>query len=289
MSDSGLVWRTGKAKTINDLTVAETARALWSRKWWVVITSVAFALVGVVYAMLATVWYQADVVVTFSEKRPAGTAALAQLGGLAGLAGIGIGVNDSSEPLAVLRSKGLAQRFIVDRRLISELTTGPTFGMSGLADLRDAVQNFDKEIRTVSEDKKSGLVTLSIKWTDPATASDWANALIQQANDELRTRAEQDASRNLRYLQQELASTSVLSLQQAIGRLVENEMQKAMLAKGSQEYAFRVIDPATVPKYCVSPRRALIALGSLVFGLLLSATVAIAAHVYIADAPKLKG
>jgi uncharacterized protein involved in exopolysaccharide biosynthesis len=208
------------------------------------------------------------------------------LGGLAGLGGIGIGANDSSEPLAVLRSKGLAQRFIVDRHLVDELTSGPTFSVYGTADIRDAVRNFDKMVRTVTEDKKSGLVTLSIRWTDPDIASDWANALVQRANDELRSRAEQDATRNLRYLQQELASTSVLPLQQAIGRLVENEMQKAMLAKGSQEYAFRVIDPATAPKYRVSPARLLAVLGSLVLGLFVSVASIMALHVCVADAPR---
>ncbi len=288
MSESGLAARAGRANTLTNLTVLEIVGVVWARKWWVLLTSAMFALAGLAYAFLATVWYQADVVVSFSEKRPAGSAALAQLGGLAGLAGIGIGANDSSEPMAVLRSKGLVQRFIVDRHLVAELTSGPTFGVSGTADIRDAVQNFDKMVRTVSEDKKSGLVTLSIRWTDSGIASDWANALIQRANDELRSRAEQDATRNLRYLQQELASTSVLPLQQAIGRLIENEMQKAMLAKGSQEYAFRVIDPATVPKYRISPVRSLIVLSSLVLGLLVSAATVMVLHVCVADTLRTK-
>ena len=41
----------------------------------------------------------------------------------------------------------------------------------------EAFRMFDKNIRLVSVDRKSGLVTLTIDWKDPALAAAWANSL----------------------------------------------------------------------------------------------------------------
>jgi uncharacterized protein involved in exopolysaccharide biosynthesis len=85
----------------------------------------------------------------------------------------------------------------------------------------------------------------------------------------MRARALGEAEANVAFLQAELESTNVVTLQQSIGRLLETEMQKLMLARGSEEYAFRVIDPAQIAKEPDKPNRALvIALGFLAGGLL---------------------
>jgi uncharacterized protein involved in exopolysaccharide biosynthesis len=67
-------------------------------------------------------------------------------------------------------------------------------------------------------------------------------------------------------LQREIAATSVVSLQQSMGRVLEGEMQKLMLARGNEEFAFKVIDRATPPKKRDTPKRALIAIVSLLTG-----------------------
>jgi uncharacterized protein involved in exopolysaccharide biosynthesis len=67
-------------------------------------------------------------------------------------------------------------------------------------------------------------------------------------------------------LQREIAATSVVSLQQSMGRVLEGEMQKLMLARGNEEFAFKVIDRATPPKQREAPNRRLIALVSMLAG-----------------------
>jgi uncharacterized protein involved in exopolysaccharide biosynthesis len=127
-------------------------------------------------------------------------------------------------------------------------------------DIRDALKFFVEDVRTVSEDKKTGLVTLSVTWTDPETAAIWANELAKRLNDRVRNQALVESSRNVAYLQKEIASTSVVSLQQSMGRVLEGEMQKLMLARGNEEFAFKVIDKATPPKKRDSPKRVLVAI-----------------------------
>jgi uncharacterized protein involved in exopolysaccharide biosynthesis len=109
-------------------------------------------------------------------------------------------------------------------------------------------------------------VTLSIRWKDPDTAAEWANVLVQRLNDRLRQQALTESERNVAYLQKEMAATSVVSLQQSMGRVLEGEMQKLMLARGNEEFAFKVIDRATPPKLRESPKRSLIAIVSMLAG-----------------------
>jgi uncharacterized protein involved in exopolysaccharide biosynthesis len=92
---------------------------------------------------------------------------------------------------------------------------------------------------------------------------------VIRLNERLRERALQEAETNVAFLQTELGQTSVVTLQQSIGRLLESELQKLMLARGNEEFAFRVIDAASPPKERVRPKRALIAVvGTMLGGML---------------------
>ena len=145
-------------------------------------------------------------------------------------------------------------------------------------DVRDAVKYFDRKVRRVSEDRRSGMVTLSIEWKDPDVAAEWANLIATRVNEQMRQRALADARANVDYLQREIAATNLVALQQAIGRLLELELQKFMFAKGNQEFSFRVVDKAQIPKKRSRPNRALIMASSVVLGGLLSIAILLFRH-----------
>jgi uncharacterized protein involved in exopolysaccharide biosynthesis len=230
---------------------------IWSGRWLIIAITALFAIGGVTYAMLAQEWWRAEVVLAPTDKK-ALPGALGQLGGLASLAGVSLDGSGNKEPLAVLRSKALSREFIIDKDIAELLNERSIFSLGEPLDLRDAVRFFEREVRFVNEDKKNGLVTLSIRWRDPATAAIWANEMVRVLNNRLRDKALQEAERNVAYLRQEMAASSVVSLQQPMGRVLEGEMQKLMLARGNEEFAFKVIDPAMPPKLRDWPKRALI-------------------------------
>jgi uncharacterized protein involved in exopolysaccharide biosynthesis len=129
----------------------------------------------------------------------------------------------------------------------------------------------------VSDDKRTGLVTIAIEWRDGAIAADWANKLTRQVNEEMRLRALDEAIRNMSYLREQLTATDTVSLQQAIARLLEGEMQNAMLAQGTSEFAFRVIDEAKAPARRSRPKRVVIVVLAFMAGLALSIVGALVA------------
>jgi uncharacterized protein involved in exopolysaccharide biosynthesis len=265
-----------------EITIGDLVRLLWKRKWWVAAVVGGFALAGLLYALVATPRYQAEVVVMPVGKSPL-SGSLGQLGGLASLAGISIDSGDSTQgPLAVLKSKALAREFIEKHGLVEELARSakPLIALPGgkgadAPDIRDALTFFDEKIRRISEDRKSGLIMLDVTWSDGRVAADWANELIANVNGKLRAQAEAEAEKNVSYLQREIAGTSVPSLQQSLSKILEGEMQKLLLAKGNDQFAFKVIDPAMAPRLATFPKKTLIVIGSTLLGLILAVILVI--------------
>lgn len=247
---------------------------LWQGKWLVITVTMVFALGSVAYALLAEEWYRSEVLLApADEKSTSGLGG--QLGGLAALAGVSVGGGDSAEALAFLESREFARNFIEDYDLVPVFFADQWDAVDGQwlgadpeewPEIRDAVKYFHDNVLRVSQDRQSGLVTLAVAWIDPQVAADWAGSLVDRLNKRLRDRALKEAEANVAYLQAELAQTGVVTLQQSIGRLLESELQKLMLARGNEEFAFRVIDEAVPPKEPVRPKRALIAVLGMLLG-----------------------
>ena len=95
--------------------------------------------------------------------------------------------------------------------------------------------------------------------------------MILLANNELRNQAIELGQKSIEFLNDELAKTNVVEIQQSIFNLIEAQIQNIMLANVRDEYAFRVIDPAGMPDLDDhwSPNRPLIVLVFLGIGLML--------------------
>lgn len=265
---------TNNSSEANSLDLFALVAMLWREKLIVVATVAVCAIAGVAYALLATPVYKAEIVMTPAGQRTP-SASLGQLSGLAALAGVNLGSEGTTTPLAVLKSREFAEEFIREDKLEAILVDD--FGdPSEDLDIRDALHVFLKDVRVVSEDKKAGTVTLSIYWEDPVVAAEWANSYIERLNARLRARALADAERNVKFLQQEIANTTIVSVQQSVGRILEAEMQQYMLAKGDVEYAYKVVDRASPPKSRESPKRVLVVLLSVLIGAVLAVLVVIA-------------
>jgi len=60
--------------------------------------------------------------------------------------------------------------------------------------------------------------------------------------------------------------------------LLESELPKLMLAKGNEEFAFKIVDPAVSPKHRVRPKRALTAVIGTILGGLLGMFIVLVGH-----------
>lgn len=270
-----------------ELDLRLAARLLWQKRRYLLASCLCTTGIAIAYAFLAPQWFKADVVVAMTETKGGGLN-VGQLGGLASLAGIALpSMTENATPMGVLNSRELAREFVVAHdlgRLFFPRSWPKVEGSAqppesrSTKDVRDAVKYFIERVRSVSEDKKTGLITLSIRWKDPALAATWANEYVKRTNELLRDRALRDSERNVKFLQEQIATSSIPSLQESLGRVLESEMQKFLLARGNEEFAFKVVDPAYAPKFRDSPKRVLVVLAGFLLGLIGSAMAMLFLH-----------
>lgn len=262
---------------------------LWVKRWWVVLSALAFTVLFVALASFATPVYVATTILVpnSSERSTTGLlgSALGQLGSIASIAGFAVGNADSEteEAIAVLQSREFTERFILENNLLPVLFAKKWDSANGRwKDAKKAptpfkaYSYFNAKIRSVSRDKKTGLVTLSIRWTDRLAAAAWANELVQRLNAEMRTRAIAQANESIAFLEAESQATVTVATKEAIGRLIEAQVKQRMLANVTEQYAFRVVDkalPQDADMPVWPPRLVLL----LAFGLFFGGFVAVAA------------
>lgn len=215
---------------------------------------------------------------------------LSQFGGLASLAGVSLGGDNSkAEAYAMLTSREFTDEFIRDESLLQVLYAKRWDAETGSwrpsllkrdPTPADAFRTFHRKIRWVDQDRRSGIVTLGIRWKDPELAARWANDLVARVNARMRDRAIQDARRNLEHLQAQYQQIQVVSLRDSVARVMESEVRREMLAAVRTDYAFRVIDPA-IPAEAhefVSPRRTRLIAGAFVLGAMLGVLLVLGRH-----------
>ena len=258
-----------------DFDLAALFELLWRRRRMVACVSLLGALVFGVLAFTAKPVFKAEVVVTEARDRGMGgmSSLATQLGGLASLAGVNLtpgAMGASQESAAILESNHLAEEFIKRDGLLPDLQrdTGKTPSMWL------AVDAFKKDVLTVRKDLRKGVTTVSVLWTDPAEAAQWANGYVALANELIRNRAIEESSRNIAYLNEQIAKTDVVELRKVMYNLVENETKTLMVANGRKEYAFEVVDPAVAPERKVGPHRLVQTVVGLVVGFALAAVIA---------------
>jgi hypothetical protein len=242
---------------------------IWRARIAVAVTIAVCAVGGALAGLLLPKQYEASIMLSPTSEemntgRLGGLASLAsQYGGLASLAGLSMpGKTKKEEVLAVLQSELLTETYIRENNLLPVLYSKlwdpvtkkwKTNDVKKVPTLWKANRYFDKTIRQVKEDRKSGLVLMTIKWKDPQVAARWANDLVKMTNEYLRAKAINESERHMDYLNDQLKRITIIEAQKAIYALLQDEINTQMVAKGREEYALKVIDPATVPERASSP------------------------------------
>lgn len=250
---------------------------------------VVFVVGGVAYAFLARPIYRvsASLIPAESASSLLGGKATGSLGALASLAGadFGAGGNEKIEAMAVLRSRRFTIDFIKENNLMPRLfpaqwdaannewkgakEDAPTYA--------GAYTYFDRRVRKLTEDKRTGIITLTIDWFDRAEAVKWAEDLIRRVNEEMRARTIAESTASLERLEQQASRTSVVAIQLSLAQLIEAEIRRKTLASVRPDFVFRVVDPPSMPDRddVVSPKKAVVVIVSLGLSMLLAAAIVV--------------
>jgi capsular polysaccharide biosynthesis protein len=244
---------------------------MWQYKFIIAAATLASTAVAIWLTLSADDKYQASTLISPVSDESGG----GRLGGLASIASeigggsLGIsspGNTQKQEYLAALTSEALTERYIKQNDLLPILFASKwdpakrawkDLPKDEIPTLWKANQFFKRHVRSVITDSKTTLTTLTIVWTNPNEAAKWANGLVKLTNDYLRAKAIAESERNIEYLKDQFAKTTIVGMQTAIVSNMEDQMKKAMIAQGNEEFALKVIDPAVAPEKRISPVPAL--------------------------------
>jgi len=289
----------------DEIDLRELFGVLWGNKIKIIGITAVFAVVSVIYALSVPNQYKASALLAPAQQQSGGlSGALGQLGGLASLAGVSIGGGESSEAQVaqeIMKSWSFIEGFIADNDLAVEVYAAEGWSResnqlkfdndvyavktktwlvendnNGRLGPPTSWQLFEKfsEMLAVSEDKKSGLISISIEYYSPQIAKQWLDLYISSVNKHMQARQVVKVSNNIEYLEAQIEKTSITEMQEVFYTIIEEQIKSQMLAEASPDYAFVAVSPSMVPEEKSQPKRALICiLGTLLGGILSVLTV----------------
>ena len=283
----------------DEIDLRELFGVLWAGKIKIIAITAVFAIASVIYSLSVPNQYKATALLAPAQSDGGGlSGALGQLGGLASLAGVSLGGGEGGEAQIaqeIMKSWSYIESFIADNNIAVEVyaAEGWSKGSNKLQindDVYDTENNqwlvenetgvvgpptswmlfkaFSK-LLAVSEDKKSGLVSVSIEYYSPQIAKQWVDMYVEAVNQFMQQRQVDKVTKNITYLQEQIEKTSIAEMQEVFYTIIEEQTKNKMLAEASPEYVFVAVSSSMVPEEKSQPKRALICiLGTLLGGML---------------------
>jgi uncharacterized protein involved in exopolysaccharide biosynthesis len=285
----------------DEIDLRELFSVIWAGKALIISITLLFAVASVALALWMPNIYKSEALLAPAEEaQGGGLSALAnQFGGLASLAGINLGKSGGTDKtelaIEVMKSRKFTSDFIEKHHILPELMAVDKWSLSdnkisydpelydintkewvrqvelplqAKPSMQEAYKQFTK-IFSVTSDKQSGLVTVSIEHKSPYVAKQWVDWLVTDINQVMKQRDVTEAKRSTEYLEKQIEQTNVADIRTVLYKLVEEQAKTIMFAEVRDEYIFKTIDPALVPEEKFKPKRALICvLGTLLGGML---------------------
>ena len=292
----------------DEIALRELFMVLWAGKIKIVAITAVFAVASVIYALSVPNQYKATALLAPAQSSGGGlSGALGQLGGLASLAGVSIGGGEGSEAQIaqeIMKSWNFIEAFIADNDLAVELFAAEGWrkgsnelkinddvydsqnkqwllenesGVVGPPSSWNLFKTFSERL-AVSEDKKSGLVSVSIEYYSPQIAKQWLDMYVSAVNAHMQQRKVDKVTNNINYLQAQIEKTSIAEMREVFYTIIEEQTKNKMVAEASPEYAFVAVSPSMVPEEKSQPKRALICILGTLLGGMLSVLLVLAMH-----------
>jgi len=293
----------------DEIDLRELFYVLLEGKWIIVSLTAFISIIGVIYSLLLPNIYESKAMLVPVNSSSGISGALASYGGLAGLAGISLpsGSDEGNSAKAIQKINSLS--FFENNLLVSihlpDLmavkswnsktntlafdenifdTNSNTwirdysYPQQQIPSAQESFEEFTTEHLSLSEDKKSGFITLSIKHQSPFVAKQWVELVVNEVNAFYRQKDKLESEKSVSYLNQQISLTGLSEIKQVIAQLLQEETKKLTLIEANQYYVFDYIDPPAVMEKKSEPKRALIFILSVLLGGMLSLVIVLIRH-----------
>lgn len=275
---------------------------LWEGRRLITILTTIFALSSVFYSLSLQDYFQSKS--TLSVASSSNQDSLSGYSGLASIAGISLPSQGEDKGVIILETIGsraflkhlLSFDSVLPSLMAAESYNVKTQKLSLDQEIYDSnsetwVRDFNegqqakpsyleafeiyKEQVSISKDRKTGLIYLSVEHISPVFAKEFSDLIIQEANVLLREKDLKMSIDALSFLKSEISKTSLISIKESINQLTQNQLEKQMMAKVNEDYALISIEPPFIPELKAGPVRSLICIVGTILGFVFSFIVVI--------------
>ena len=277
----------------NEIDVKDVIKALLTFKKTIISFTFLMAICSVLYALYLPNIFTSSALLSVANEKNQLSSKLGSFSTLAGMAGVSIpnnANNPSAEAVARMKSFDFFSTYLLPNINLEDLYASNGWDSSKNILLYDtklfdrsknkwiedsapsdqAAYEVYKEIFSVSEDAKTGFVTVSIESFSPHVAKEWLEIIIYNINESMRDENIKTASNSINFLNNQMQSTNLKELKDGLSQLMQSQMQNLMLASVSDSYIYKVINSPIAPERKSAPSRAFICIFGTFIGFLIS-------------------
>ena len=300
-------------KHLNDfddgIDVGELFRVLILGKWIILSVTTIIFIIGFTYSLLLPNIYESKALLVPVSSSNGISGSLKNYGGLAGLAGISLPSPDDNSNSVKAKNKLISLSFFQNNILkniyLPDLMAVKSWNFKTkklvydesiyeknsdvwvrnyyypqkqIPSSQESFEKFITEHLSLSEDNKTGFLTLSIKHQSPFIAKQWTELVFNEINTLYKEKDKSESEIAVDYLNKQISITVLSEIKQVLAELLQEEIQKLTLIEARQFYVFDYIDPPEIMEKESEPNRVLICILSALLGLVLSVVIALLKH-----------
>ncbi len=295
----------------DEIDLIELFTVIWRHKVFIALLTTLFTFSSVYYALTLKNYYKSEAVLSVASDSGMNSA-LSNLGGLASLAGINLPKGKADKSVVALET--IKTRDFL-RHLITIEDILPSIMASESYDIESKKIQFNEKIYnktnaewvreptgnrgskpshleahktylnmvSVSQDKINNLIMISVEHLSPIFAKELLELIINETNEIIRSKDLQVSSDAIMFLNNEIPKATLITMKEAINRLLQSQLETQMLSKVSKEYVLKVIEPPFIPEVKSKPRRAIICIFGSLLGLICSIVFVLLRHYFLSD------
>lgn len=279
---------------------------LWQEKWTIIFITFFISIIALIYSLFLPNIYESRAILNPANSSSNISKSLQNYSGLAGLAGVSIPVGEdssnSTKAIKKLNTLSFYENSIFPNIFLPDLMAHGSWNnktniltyndniynnkknewvrdfsypSKKIPSVQESFQVFQDEHFSLSEDKKTGFITISIKHKSPFVAKKWTELIVDEINNFYRKKDKIESEKTVIYLNEQIAFSNFSEVKEAIAKLLQDETKKLALIEAKQSYVFEYIDPPALMEKKSEPFRALICLIGLIFGIFLGVITAI--------------
>ena len=295
----------------DEIDLKEVFYVLLDGRWLIISLTSFVSIIGVIYSLLLPNIYESKALLVPVNPSSGIAGALGNYSALAGLAGINLPsesdegnyakaiekigalsffensilVNINLQDLMAVKSwNSKTNTLVYDERIFNSISKTwvrkYSYPKQQIPSAQESFEEFKSKHLSISENKKTGFITLSIRHKSPFLAKQWTELVVNEVNSYYRQKDKYESEKAVSYLNQQISMTGLSEIKEVLAQLLQEEIKKLTLVEANQFYVFDYIDPPAVMEEESDPNRFLIFTLSLFLGLMFSILIVLFRHYF---------